>query len=290
MALALSIKKHARALGAAGAEIISADSRQVYQGFNLTSGKITQKEMRGIPHHLLDVASPHRTFTVSRYQKLGREAIKKILAQNKIPIICGGTGFFIDALLLDAHFPTAKPNAVFRKQLEKLPTEKLFARLKKKDPRRGASIDPHNRRRLVRALEIISVTGKPIPVYTPQPLYQNTVIIGINPPTDTLAQRIEKRVRARIGRGMIAEISRLHAGDLSWQRLEQFGLEYRWISRHLQKKISKDEMIISLTQDIKHYAKRQMTWFKRNKDILWTPNANRAPALAMDAICSLKKQ
>ena len=101
--LALLIKKYAKRLGVCGAEIISADSRQVYQGFDLTSGKVTQKEMRGIPHHLLDVASPRRTFTVARYQTLGRAAIKKIMAQNKIPIICGGTGMFVDALLLDGR-------------------------------------------------------------------------------------------------------------------------------------------------------------------------------------------
>ncbi len=289
VAIAHSIQKHASALGVSGAEIISADSRQVYKGFDLTSGKVTQREMRGIPHYLLDVASPRRTFTVARYQKLGRAAIKKIMARNKIPIVCGGTGLFVDALLLDARFPAVKPNAILRKQLEKLTTEKLFARLAKKDPRRAAGIDKHNRRRLIRALEIIHATRKPVPPVAPRPFYKNTIIIGINPPAATLAERIEKRVHARIRRGMIAEVSGLHARGLSWQRLEQFGLEYRWISRYLQGKITKDDMAASLTQDIKHYAKRQMTWFKRNKDVLWTPNANRVPAIAMDAIHACRR-
>jgi len=269
VATARVIKKHARQLGVNGAEIVSADSRQVYRGFNLTSGKITKKEMGGIPHHLLDVASPHRTFTVSRYQKLGRAAIRKILFQKKIPIICGGTGLFVDALLLDTRFPAAPPNAALRAKLEKLSAERLFARLQKKDPRRAATIDRHNKRRLIRALEIIAATGKPIPPATQGPYYQKIIRVGINPPHNTLAERIEKRVYARIKKGMIAEVTRLHKNGLSWRRLEQFGLEYRWIARYLQKKITKDEMIASLTQDIKHYAKRQMTWFKKNADITW---------------------
>ena len=274
--IARFIQKHARVLRIAGAEIVSADSRQVYKGFDLTSGKITKKEMRGIRHHLLDVASPRRTFTVARYQKLGRAAIKKILAQNKIPIICGGTGLFVDALLLDTHFPSAKPNPALRARLEKKPTEKLFVLLTKKDPRRAAGIDRHNRRRLIRALEIIAATGKPVPISNPRPFYDNVIIAGINPSSAVLAERIEKRIRARIKRGMIAEISHLHARGLSWQRLEQFGLEYRWISRYLQEKITKEEMIASLAQDIKHYAKRQMTWFKRNTAIVWTPDTKHA--------------
>lgn len=274
--IARFIQKHARILGVTGAEIISADSRQVYTGFNLTSGKVTKKEMRGVPHHLLDVASPRRTFTVARYQKLGRAAIKKILARNAVPIICGGTGLFVDALLLDTRFPSAKPNPALRARLEKQPTEKLFALLAKKDPRRAAGIDRHNRRRLIRALEIIAATGKPVPVSNPRPFYNNVIIAGINPSPAVLAERIEKRIRARIKRGMVAEVSRLHARGLSWQRLEQFGLEYRWISRYLQGKITKKEMIASLAQDIKHYAKRQMTWFKRNTAIVWTPDTKHA--------------
>ncbi len=290
VAVALSIQKHARQLGVCGAEIISADSRQVYKGFNLTSGKVTKKEMRGVAHHLLDVASPRQTFTVARYQKLGRAAIKKIMARNRIPIICGGTGLFVDALLLDARFPAAKPNALLRQQLEKLPTEKLFDRLEKKDPRRAASIDRHNRRRLIRALEIITTTGKPVPVHTTRPFYKNTIIIGINPPADILAQRIEKRVYARIRRGMIAEVSRLHARGLSWQRLERFGLEYRWLSRYLQGVATKEEMIASLTHDIKHYAKRQMTWFKKNQAIIWTPDKNHAADIIGGMIINARKE
>lgn len=269
IAIALSIKKHARQLGIAGAEIISADSRQVYKEFNLTSGKVTKKEMRGIPHHLLDVAWPHRTFTVARYQKLGRTAIKNIYAQNKIPVICGGTGFFVDSLLYDVQFPSAKPDTALRKKLDKISTENLFAQLQKKDPRRAATIDPHNKRRLIRALEIISTTGKPIPVATREPYYPKTIIVGMNPPQNILAERIEKRIHTRIKHGMIAEVTRLHKNGLSWKRLEQFGLEYRWIARYLQKTISKENMIAELSADTRRYAKRQMTWFKRNKNIIW---------------------
>jgi tRNA dimethylallyltransferase len=268
VALARDIKKNAKRLGVNGAEIVSADSRQVYKGFNLTSGKITRKEMRGVPHHMLDVASPRRTFTVSHYQKLGRKAIQKIFSKNKIPIICGGTGFFVDALLYDIHFPPAKPNRALRAKLEKYSVHKLFFKLQRKDPRRAATIDPHNKRRLIRALEIVAATGKPVPPETRQPYYARTIIVGITLPKSALMQRIEKRVIVRIRRGMIAEVTRLHAHGLSWKRLEQFGLEYRWIARYLQKKITKDEMIASLTRDIKHYAKRQITWFKKDPTII----------------------
>ncbi len=145
-------------------EIISADSRQVYKGLDIGSGKITKKEMRGVPHYLLDVASPKRTFTVSQYQKLAKKALEKILAKNKLPIVCGGTGFYIDALIYNYNLPAIPPQPKLRKQLEQKSTEELFEQLKKIDLKRAENIDKNNRRRIIRALEIIFVTKRPVPV------------------------------------------------------------------------------------------------------------------------------
>ncbi|MEK7634419.1 MAG: tRNA (adenosine(37)-N6)-dimethylallyltransferase MiaA, partial [Patescibacteria group bacterium] len=135
-------------------EIISADSRQVYKKLNIGSGKITKKEMEGIPHYLLDVTSPKRTFTVNQYQKLAKKALKKIIKKGKLPIICGGTGLYIDTLIYDYQLPQVPPQPKLRKQLEKKSTEELFGQLQKLDSRRAQNIDKHNRRRLIRALEI----------------------------------------------------------------------------------------------------------------------------------------
>src|SRR5258708_296896 len=144
-------------------EVISADSRQVYKGIDIGTGKITKREMRGVLHYLLDVASQESTFTVAQFQKLGMQAIKKILAKGKLPIICGGAGFYIDSLLYDYALPSIPPNAALRKKLEKRSAAKLFRELKKPDPVRAKNIDRFNKRRLVRALEIVYATGGPVP-------------------------------------------------------------------------------------------------------------------------------
>lgn len=255
-------------------EIVSADSRQVYKGMDIGTGKVTRKEMSGVPHYLLDVASPKRTFTVAHYQKLGRAAIKKILKKNKLPIVVGGTGFYIDALLYDYRLPAVKPDTKLRLELEKEPAEKLFARLQKLDPRRAKNIDRRNKRRLIRAIEIAEVTGAPIP-----PLIRaNSGIrksgyeilkIGINPPSEKLKKKISTRLLKRLKRGMIAEVKKLHASGLSWRRLDNFGLEYRYASRHLRGLITKKEMMDILEKESWRYAKRQMTWWRKDKSIIW---------------------
>ncbi|MBI4708741.1 MAG: tRNA (adenosine(37)-N6)-dimethylallyltransferase MiaA [Candidatus Portnoybacteria bacterium] len=146
-------------------EVISADSRQVYKGLDIGSGKITKEEMQGIPHCLLGVADPKRRFSVAQYKKLAQVAIKKIQRQGKIPIICGGTGFYIQAVVDNIALPEVKPDWKLRKQLEKFNTDELFKKLKKLDPRRSRNIDSHNQRRLIRALEIVIKSGKPVPLF-----------------------------------------------------------------------------------------------------------------------------
>lgn len=260
-------------------EVISADSRQVYRGMNLGTGKITKKEMAGIPHHLLDVASPSRRFTVTQYKKLAQAAIKKIQQRNKIPIICGGTGFYIQALIDNLEIPAVKPDFKLRAQLEKKTTNELFTELKKLDPRRAKNIDHHNPRRLVRALEIIYTTGEAVPTLNPPTPFLKggagglkPLFLGIQKPQQELARRIKIRLQKRLKQGMLAEVKKLRAQGLSWKRLDSFGLEYRWLARYLHGQITHQEMVARLQKDIEHYAKRQMTWFKRDSRIHWIKN------------------
>ena len=277
--LAVVIARHiAKNKIAPAAEIVSADSRQVYTGLDLGSGKITKKEMRGIPHHLLDIASPKRTFTVTRYQHLAQRAIRAILKRNHVPILCGGTGLYIDAVVHAQIIPAVPPQPMLRKKLGRESTESLFAQLARIDPRRSQTIDRHNRRRLIRALEIVLATGSPIPPLAISSPY-NTLSIGIARPPEILNRLITTRLHKRIKAGMLKEVARLHAQGVSWNRLDDLGLEYRWVSRHLRGLITKAAMIETLATESARYAKRQMTWFKRDRNIHWI--ADEAEALRL---------
>lgn len=250
-----------------GGEVVSADSRQVYKGLDIGSGKITKKEMRGVPHHLLDIASPKSTFTVERFQKLGKKAIADILKRGKTPIICGGTGFYIDALIYESNFPAVPPNKALRTQLEKKSVEELFTLLQEKDPDRANTIDSKNKVRLIRALEIIESLGK-VPEIKKESPY-NIEWVGLDFPDEILKERIHTRLIKRVKQGMIQEATTLHTQGLSWKRMRELGLEYRFMADHLTGKLSKAEMITQLEAAIWQYAKRQRTWFKRNKEIKW---------------------
>ncbi|KKT43022.1 MAG: tRNA dimethylallyltransferase [Candidatus Wolfebacteria bacterium GW2011_GWE2_44_13] len=253
---------------ATGAEVISADSRQVYTGLDIGSGKITQKEMRAIPHHLLNVASPKRTFTVTQYQRLAKKAIRTITKENRIPILCGGTGLYIDAITHNYILPAVPPQPLLRKELELQSTEMLFAQLEQLDPHRARTIDRHNRRRLIRALEIVLITHSPVPELKASSPY-DLLTIGITRTQEEIASLIEKRLHKRIKAGMLIEVERLHANGLSWKRLDDLGLEYRWVSRFLRGLISKELLLEKILLESIQYAKRQMTWFKRDKTIHW---------------------
>ena len=257
--------------GFGGAEIISADSRQVYKGLNLGTGKVTKKEKAGIPHHLLDVASPKRVFSASDFKKLGEKAIAKIIKNGHVPVVVGGTGLYAEVLVGRIVLPEVPPNAKLRAQLEKLSAKQLFARLQKKDPERAANIEPGHKRRLVRALEIASALGRsPSKLGAMQAEEKYDVLwLGLNPGMEKLQKNIKLRLRARLKAGMLAEAKRLHKGGLSYKRMEALGLEYRGLARFLQGKISKVGMELELNRAITHYAKRQLRWYKRNPNIHW---------------------
>jgi len=257
-------------------EIISADSRQVYRGMDIGTGKVSKKEQRLIPHHLIDVASPKINFTVAHFKSRSEKAIVDMVRRGKLPIIVGGTGQYIDTLIHDLALPAVQPNYKLRAKLEKQTTEQLFARLQKLDPKRAKNIDRHNPRRLIRAIEIVITTGQPVGPLKNKSPYE-VLWLGLNP--KDLDKRIAVRLSARFKQGMLAEVKKLRTNGISWQRLYDFGLEYRWVSQYLQGKISKEEMTFSLEQAIRQYSKRQMTWFKRNKEIHWVKNLTEATRL-----------
>lgn len=248
-------------------EIISADSRQIYKGLNIGSGKITKKEMQGIPHHMLDVANPKNVFSVSDYKKMSERIIDDILARGKTPILVGGTGFYIDAIVNGNIFPEVPPNKSLRKKLSSLSAIENFEVLKKIDPIRAESIDKNNNVRIIRAIEIADFLGK-VPKIISKPKYEIEQI-GLTMSEVKLRQKIHNRLLSRIKSGMIEEVDYLHSKGLSWKRMHDLGLEYRYVSLFLQNKLTKQEMLNQLESEIWQYAKRQKTWFKRGKKIKW---------------------
>ncbi len=251
-----------------GGEVISADSRQVYKGLDIGTGKITKKEMKGIPHHLLDIANPKKKFTVAEYQKKAIYAMAEIIKKGKVPIICGGTGFYIDAITKGTVFPEVPPNIKLRKTLEKKSTIELFKMLLKLDKRRAKDIkdknEINNKARLIRAIEIAKALGK-VPKLqsdTNSAMAESVspykfIKIGLYLPPDELKKKIEKRVKKMFRDGLLNEIKKLKNSSISEKRLREFGFEYDSPTY---------EKVVSGT--IK-YTKRQMTWFKRDKEIHW---------------------
>ena len=256
-------------------EIISADSRQVYKGLDIGTGKVTKKEMRGVPHHLLDVADPKQQFSVALYQALARKKLEEILSRGKLPIIVGGTGLYVQALTHEAAYPEVKPDLKLRKTLHAKTPPQLYDMLKKLDPRRADTIDCHNPHRLVRAIEIARSLGK-VPAYRNAPREDiDTHIIGLTLPRDELKEKIAKRLSARMKSGMVAEAKRLHAKSLSWKRMEALGLEYRYLARYLKVKSEKQKILEELQREIYKYAKRQMTWFRKDARVRWFSPSDR---------------
>ncbi len=255
-------------------EVVSADSRQVYKGLNVGTGKVTKKEMAGVPHHLLDVASPKRKFSAGDYAKAAHKAIADISKRGKLPIVAGGTGFYIDALFGRIELPEVKPNPALRKKLAGKSAAQLFALLKKKDPKRAKAMDTDSERnnavRLIRALEIAAAPKRAIaPRFNLGGSYE-TLWIGISPALTVLDTKIKKRLVERIKKqGMVLEAKRLHEAGLSYKRMRELGLEYRSLADYLEKKITIQEMIDTLYSEIRRYARKQTGYWNRNSDIEW---------------------
>src|SRR3989344_5799841 len=233
-------------------EIISADSRQVYTGLDIGTGKVTRREMQGVPHHLLDVVSPKKQYTPAQWKNAAERVAQDIIAQGKLPIICGGTGQYIDALVYNISFPEVPPDKKLRARLEKLSSEKLFAMLKKLEPIRAENIDAKDPRRLIRAIEIATALGHVPHLETGRPSDYDMLFIGLDMDDEMLRARIKARLLARLRQGMVAEAKRLYAQGVSWKRMEEFGLEYRYLSQYLCGKISRAELVEQLNFAIWH--------------------------------------
>jgi tRNA dimethylallyltransferase len=248
-----------------GGEIISADSRQIYKNLNIGTGKIARKDMMGVPHHLLSVANPKKQFTVAEYKKLAEEEIKEILFRNKTPIICGGTGFYIDSVTQGIMLPEVPPNRKLRENLGKKKVETLFNMLAKLDRERAENIDHRNKVRLIRAIEVAKALGKVPVLEKVKPKYK-FIKIGLYLPQNELRVKVEKRVKLMFRKGLLREIRNLKKLGVSNRRLRELGFEYY------------NPTYESVVKATLGYAKRQMTWFKRDKKIKWFTNASSALA------------
>lgn len=258
-------------------EVISADSRQVYRGMNLGSGKepgrLTTSARRGpatkmaymsggVAHYMIDIVHPATPYNAGKFVRRARKIRDDILRRGKLPIVCGGTMFWVQAFIEDNLFPAVAPNAALREALADKSAQDLYTMLARRDPRRAATIDRHNRVRMMRALEIIAAIGAvPEIKHSSQ---QSACILAVTPPDDVLRRRIATRLRTRIDAGMMDEVRRLHARDgVSWKRLESFGLEYAWCTRLLRHRCDEQTFLTGLERDIWRYAKRQYTWLRR---------------------------
>jgi tRNA dimethylallyltransferase len=273
------------------AEIISADSRQVYKEMDIGTGKVLRDKnskfkiqnyfYKSIPHYLLDVASPRTKFTVTQYQKLALKAIDKIFKKKKLPILCGGTGFYIQAVVDGIIIPRVKPDWKLRVELEKQSTEELFTQLKKLDPHRAKTIESKNKRRLIRAVEIIMTTKKPVPAISKKPLPYSVLMVGINLPKQELEKRIEKRVKRMLKMGLEKEVKIL-VEKYGWGIPALQTIGYQEWKDYWKGNIKKRELIDLIVLRTKQFAKRQLTWFKRDPNIHWLSDCQKIEKIITD--------
>jgi tRNA dimethylallyltransferase len=251
-----------------GGEIVSADSRQVYKGLDIGSGKDRSSYGR-VPVHLLDVASPRRVFTVAQYQRLARRAIADIHRRGKLPILCGGSGLYVDSITKGLSLPSSKPDAKLRQRLASRTLPQLLAQLRRLDMSAYKIIDRKNRRRVERAIETLVHTKKPLAESRKlNAIPYRVTTIGLSVPLDKLQGRIKLRLKLRMKQGLVAEVCKLRR-QLSDRRLISLGLEYAWVTRYLRGELTRAEMETGLARAIYQFARRQMTWFRRDSGISW---------------------
>ena len=248
-----------------GGEIVSADSRQVFRGLNLGSGKITPEEMKGVPHHLLDVRDPMEFFSMADFQQLACQAIDDILARGKIPFLVGGTGLYVDSVAEGYELSHKMPDLKYREELEQRTTEELAEMLQKALP--DMEVDLRNRNRVMRYLEKLH-DGDMEPAKK-RPRYE-VLRLGVTWERSVLRQRIDERLERRMREGMVQEVQSLLDQGVSPEKLLSFGLEYRFITQYLMGEYAREEEMTGLLATaIKQFAKRQMVWFRRCQEIHW---------------------
>lgn len=252
-----------------GGEIISADSRQVFRGLDLGSGKITPEETKGVPHHLIDVCDAGSFFSMADFQKLAYEAIDDVIARGKLPFLVGGTGLYVASVADGYVMSDRMPDLAYRAELEKLTTEELYAKLLKAVP--GTDVDPRNRNRVMRVLEKIHDGDDATP--TKQARY-DTLRLGVTWDRAVVRQRIDERLDRRIEMGMIEEVKGLLDAGVSEEYMIKLGLEYKFVTQYLRGDYTLEEMKGLLATAIKQFAKRQMIWFRRDPSIQWLDMTN----------------
>lgn len=261
-------------------EIINADSRQIYIGMDIGTAKpykikndsVKSKNIliyKNIPHYLIDIITPNETFTLSQYQELAKKSIEDIINRNKTPFLVGGTGLYIQSIVDNLKIPEVPPNEKIRWQLEKLNNKQLLNKLKKLDPKTFQVIDKNNKRRIIRALEVCLVTGKPFSKLKRKgKQIFNTLQIGIDVPRNVLYRRIDKRVEKMIARELVKEVKKLNK-KYPFKLPAMSGIGYKEFESYFNKKISLKQTIDLIKKNTRGYAKRQMTWFKKDKRIQW---------------------
>ncbi|MDE7038002.1 MAG: tRNA (adenosine(37)-N6)-dimethylallyltransferase MiaA [Lachnospiraceae bacterium] len=260
-----------------GGEIISADSMQVYRHMDIGSAKIRPEEMEGIPHYLVDELEPWEEFHVVRFQQMAKAALEKIYARGHIPIVVGGTGFYIQALLYDIDFSENDGDDSYRRSLEEeartLGGERLHDRLKEVDPKAAVQIHAHNVKRVIRALEFYHQTGQPISEHNERERQRESpyrfVYFVLNDDRKKLYRRIDRRVDKMLEDGLADEVKALREMGCTRQMVSMQGLGYKEILAYLCGEMSLDEAVYTLKRDTRHFAKRQITWFKREKEVIW---------------------
>ena len=267
-------------------EIISADSVQVYKGLNIGSAKVNGEWQvtnpnnkkfiyKNIPHYCIDFVNPKKRFTVAEYKTCADSAIVHITKRKKLPILVGGTGFYIQAVVDGIILPEVLPNKNLRKELAKKSLDELSADLGRLDPVRAKMIDVKNSRRLIRAIEIVTATKKSITPLKRKSRY-NTLLIGIRPSDDVLRKNIERRARVQIATGLLREVRELRSQKIPRKRIQELGFEYRLALQCVEGIISDEKLTELLITANWQYAKRQMTWFKRDRRIHWVRSAEEA--------------
>jgi tRNA dimethylallyltransferase len=269
--LSLSLAK------AVDGEIISADSMQVYRYMDIGSAKIRPEEMEGIPHHLIDVLDPSEDFNVVKFQAMALQAMEEIYKKGRIPILAGGTGFYIQAIVKGIDFTENDDDSSFRKKLERLAGEKgneyLHSRLCQVDPASGEAIHPNNVKRVIRALEFYEKTGQPISVHNEQERQKgspyNYAYFVLNEDRSLLYQKIEQRIAQMMEEGLLEEVKRLSQQGYTKEMVSMQGLGYKELLSYLDGTYSLEEAVYVLKRDTRHFAKRQLTWFRREEDVIW---------------------
>ena len=289
-----------------GGEVISADSMQVYRHMDIGSAKITQAEMEGVPHYLIDILEPVEEFHVVRFQSLAKEALRTIYAKGKIPILAGGTGFYIQSVLYDIDFTETEEDDAFRSGLEQFAKEQgngaLFERLRRIDPKSCEILHANNIKRVIRAIEFYEKTGKPISEHNAaqhekESPYQFLYFV-LNDERPLLYEKIEKRVDSMLEAGLVEEVKKLKDMGCTGTHVSMQGLGYKEILEYLAGTCTLEEAVYRIKRDTRHFAKRQLTWFRREKDVTWISRQDfrKAPDIDEDAaildymLCRLREK